>query len=132
MAAKAQTDTCGLYLLRSRPAREAALRSLWGPSRLAIWLGWTFVARRAGSPGIIWDKVRSMVKMLEIATILVVALTGVTSIAHALEFRGKMRLSREDYLAVEQFIAQRPVGTARYGPSPSVSPRNASRALWRL
>lgn len=42
-----------------------------------------------------------MVKMLEIATILVVALTGVTSIAHALEFPGKMRLSREDYLAVQ-------------------------------
>lgn len=42
-----------------------------------------------------------MIEVLEIATILVVALTGATSIAHALEFPGKMRLSREDYLAVQ-------------------------------
>lgn len=42
-----------------------------------------------------------MIVAIKIAALLVVTLTVVTSVAHALEYPGKMRLSREHYLAVQ-------------------------------
>ena len=42
-----------------------------------------------------------MLSFLQIATILLVAIAMALSLAHALEFPGKLRLSKENYLAVQ-------------------------------
>lgn len=42
-----------------------------------------------------------MIEVLRVAALVLVVLTVVTSLAHALEFPGKMRLAREQYLAVQ-------------------------------
>lgn len=43
-----------------------------------------------------------MVKVFQIVTLFLVAVAMALSLAHALEFPGKMRLSEEDYLTVQQ------------------------------
>jgi hypothetical protein len=42
-----------------------------------------------------------MFEILQIVTLLLVAIAMAQSLAHALEFPGKLRLSREQYLAVQ-------------------------------
>jgi hypothetical protein len=42
-----------------------------------------------------------MVRALEVVTVVLVAIAMALSLAHALEFPGKLRLSREHYLAVQ-------------------------------
>ena len=42
-----------------------------------------------------------MLQMLEVVSVLLVAITMALSLAHALELPGKLRLSKEDYLAVQ-------------------------------
>ena len=43
-----------------------------------------------------------MLRFLQVLAVLLVAVTMALSLAHALEFPGKMRLGRETYLAVQQ------------------------------
>ena len=42
-----------------------------------------------------------MLQLFEVVAVLVVAIVMALSLAHALELPGKLRLSKEDYLAVQ-------------------------------
>lgn len=50
-----------------------------------------------------------MLSFLQIATILLVAIAMALSLAHALEFPGKLRLSKENYLAVQPIYYPSPL-----------------------